>query len=154
MSDAAAAGLGEWFLAGSSALPLESLAETLLGDPPLALWAALKADRLPSAPPRTILDLAARLAEHGLAWLQWDAESAVAEIGGALREEIAARVAVAILVSEHAAELAAPHGETPARQARFLGLFQDPAQWLSCAATIRRRANRQGIAGMADRTAF
>ena len=76
MSDAAAVSLGEWFLADSQARSIETLVETLQGDPPLALWVALKADRLASAPPQSLADLAALLAEHGLSWLQWDAEPA------------------------------------------------------------------------------
>jgi hypothetical protein len=178
MSDAAAVGLGEWFLADPQGRSIETLVEILQGDPPLALWVALKADRLPSAPPRSIADLAALLAEHGPAWLQWDAGPAAAGIDAALpeatgetptlrtgtetsvafrsakergfrgakgdqatiidspalRDEIAARVATAVVASELAAEAAAVHGETATRQARLLGLLQDPDQWLSALA--------------------
>ena len=111
MSDAAAVGLGEWFLADSQGRSIETLIAILQGDPPLALWVALNAARLPSAPPRTIADLAELLAGHGLAWLQWDAGLADAGETPALREELAARAAVAILVSELAAELAAAQGK-------------------------------------------
>ncbi len=134
ISDAAAVSLGEWFLADSPGRSIEKLAAILQDDPPLALWVAVKADRLSSAPPRTIADLAAMLAEHGLAWLQWDAAAADQVTTPVLREEIAARAAVAILLSEVAAELAAAHGEAAREQARFLGLLYDPAQWLSALA--------------------
>ncbi len=131
MSDAAAIKLGEWFLAGPQGWSIETIGEILQGDPPLALWVALKVDRLVSAPPRTLGDLAALLAEHGLSWLQWDSETPAVQMDAAMREEIAARVAVAVVASELAAELAAVHGEGASRQARLLGLLQDPAQWLA-----------------------
>jgi len=131
MSDAAAVSLGEWFLADSQTRTIDALVEVLQGDPPFALWVALKADRPCSAPPRTISDLAVLLAEHGLAWLQWDAGSADTVIGASSSGEVAARVAVAVLVSELAADLAAAHGETASLQARFFSLLQDPAQWLA-----------------------
>ena len=143
MSDASAVSLGEWFLADLQARSISALAETLQGDPPLALWVALKANLGVSEPPRSIADLAALLAEHGLAWLQWDAGAAAAEIGGAGYEEIAARVAVAVLASELAGELAAANGETASRQARLLGLLQDPAQWLS--ALKRSSSGQSGV---------
>ncbi|MGO9109900.1 MAG: sensor histidine kinase [Thermoguttaceae bacterium] len=131
MSDVAAVSLGEWFLADSRGRSNETLAETLRGDPPLALWVALKADCLPSAAPRSVADLAALLAVHGLAWLQWDADPAVAEIDAGSREDVAARVAVAVVASELAAESAALESEAASRQAQLLGLLQDPAHWLS-----------------------
>jgi len=130
MSDIAAVGLGEWFLADSQGRSIQTLAEILQGDPPLALWLALKADRPVSAPLKSLADLAALIAEHGLSWLQWDAEPAAAQIDAAQNEQFAARVAVAVVVSEVAADLAAVHGEDASRQARLLGLLQDPAQWL------------------------
>ena len=93
------------------------------------------------------------MAEHGLDWLQWDAGPA-ADIDAALpnaaggtpapRDEIAARVAVAVVASQRAAELAAVHGETASRQAQFLGLLQDPAHWLS--ALQRTACGPTGIA--------
>ncbi len=131
MSDVAAVGLGEWFLADLQGRSVGVLVETLQGDPPLALWVALKADRLATAPPKSLADLAALLAEHGLSWLQWDTEPPAAQIDNALNELLAARVAVAVVVSEVAAELASVHGEDASRQARLLGLLQDPAQWLT-----------------------
>jgi signal transduction histidine kinase len=110
------------------------LAETLRGDPPLALWVALKADGLASPPPRDIADLAARLAEHGLAWLQWDSQIAPVELDAASSEDLAARVAVAVLASELAAETAALDSQEASRQAELLGLLRDPAGWLAALA--------------------
>ena len=130
MSDAAAVSLGEWFLAGVQPRPIETLANVLRGEPPLALWLALKADRLSSAPPRNLADLAALLAEHGLRWLQWEAGSALLEIDPVWGDVLATRIAVAVLVSEQAAELAAENGQATSRQARLLGLLRDPAEWL------------------------
>ncbi len=141
MSDVAAVSLGECFLADPQDRSLETVIATLQGDPPLALWVALKADRLLAAPPQSLRDLAALLAEHGLSWLQWDGdtvgmptlpvEPAAGQIDSTISEDVAARVAVAVVASEAAAELAAVHGEGASRQARLLGLLQDPAQWLA-----------------------
>ncbi len=131
MSDVAAIKLGEWFLAGPQGRSIETIDEILQGDPPLALWMALKADRLVSAPPRSLGDLAALLAEHGLSWLQWDAEPADVELDAAIKEDIAARVAVAVVASKVAAELASVHGDGASQQARLLALLQDPGQWLA-----------------------
>ncbi len=131
MSDVAAVSLGEWFLADSQPRSIETLAETLRGDPPLALWVALKSDGLASPPPRSIADLAARLAEHGLAWLQWDSQIAPVEFDAAFGEDLAARVAVAVVASELAAESAALESQEASRQAELLGLLRDPAGWLA-----------------------
>jgi len=140
MSDVASVSLGEWFLADLRGRTIGTLTETLQGDPPLALWVAVKADRLVTAQPKSLADLALLLAEHGLSWLQWDAEPPAAQIDAALNEQLAARVAVAVVVSEVAAELAAVHGEDAIRQARLLGLLQDPAQWL---AVLKRTVSGQ-----------
>jgi len=147
MSDAAAVSLGEWFLADPPTRSLESLVGILQGDPPLALWVALKADRSGSAPSRSLADLAALLAEHGLAWLPWDAGSIDPEIDAGLGRQIAAQVAVAVLISELAAELAEVHGATTAGQARFLGLLHDPAQWL---AVLKGTSSEQAGIGPPD----
>ncbi len=130
MSDAAAASLGEWFLADVQSRPIETLANVLQGEPPLALWLALKADRLSSAPPRSLADLAVLLAEHGLRWLQWDAGSALLEIDLVCSDVLATRIAVAVLLSELAAELAAENGQATSRQARLLDCFETrPSGW-------------------------
>lgn len=131
MSDAAAVSLGEWFLSDLPDRSIETLIETLRTDPPLALWAVLKADRLPSSPPQCIADLAGLLAEHGLAWLQWEADSTTIEVDPSLSQEFAARAAVGVMISERAAELAAAKGDTARHQAQFLGLLQDANQWLT-----------------------
>ena len=123
--------VGRVVLAGPQGRSIETIDEILQGDPPLALWMALKADRLASAPPRSLGDLAALLAEHGLSWLQWDAEPADVELDAAIKEDIAARVAVAVVASKVAAELASVHGDGASQQARLLALLQDPGQWLA-----------------------
>jgi signal transduction histidine kinase len=128
MSDVAAVRLGEWFLTDSPKRSNRAFVEILRGDPPLALWVGLKADRLLSAPPQNLADLAVVLAEHGLAWLQWEADRA-AEVDETLIQDLASRAALAVLVSELAAELAAVHGEAVRSQAQLIGLFQDPAGW-------------------------
>ena len=142
MSDVAAVGLGEWFLADSLGRSSETFVEILQGDPPLALWVALQAERLGSAPPQSLEDLAALLAEHGLSWLQWGDEPADIRLDAAMSEEIAARVAVAVVAAEVAAELAAAQGEDASRQARLLGLLQDPAQW--------QAAVKQSVSGQSE----
>ena len=131
MSDAAAVSLGGWFLAAPSCRSVETLEGILQGDPPLALWVALKADHVDASPPRSLGDLAALLAVHGLSWLQWDAESASAVSRAAVTEQIVALVAAAVVVSQLAAEAARSHGQEASRQARLLGLLRDSPQWLA-----------------------
>jgi signal transduction histidine kinase len=129
MSDVAAVSLGEWFLTESSNRSVDTLVEVLQGDPSLAFWVALRADRLSLPPPRSIADLARFVAAYGPAWLQWSADSVVESADVAWVGELSGRLAPAILISQMAAELAAVHGETASRQAGLLGLFQDPAHW-------------------------
>jgi signal transduction histidine kinase len=129
MSDLAAVSLGEWFLSDPSDRSIEGLVEILQVDPPFALWVACKADGVACQPPRSIADLATLLAEHGLVWLQWP-EGSADDADPQRQEQLAARAAFAVLASELAGELAAPHGPRMAGEAKLLGLLHDPQQWL------------------------
>jgi signal transduction histidine kinase len=133
MSDAAAVGMGEWFLSEPANRSVAYLAEILQHDPPLALWVAAKADLLGSSPPHGISDLAVLLAERGLAWLQWEGSDSVDQRDAQREEEIANRAATVVLASKLAAELAATHSERVRSEAQLLALLHDPRQWLALA---------------------
>jgi signal transduction histidine kinase len=113
-----------------------AMAEQLALDPPLLLWAACVSWRRDALVPRTTAELAAWLATHALAVLQWESgDNALPPPGteGAIAEDHAERVAGVLQLGEMAAQLAASVGGELAETARLLGLLRGACSWLALA---------------------
>lgn len=72
MTDRAAAELAAAFLVEDRGQRGNALAAILANEPPLLLWCLRRSSRWAQAPPASLADLAAWLAEHGLRVLQWE----------------------------------------------------------------------------------
>ncbi len=78
MADASAVALGGLLLEGDPPAPPAGWAawsQILAGDPPLAVWVAMQADRHGAEPPAALADLAGWFARHALGHLRWDGGS-------------------------------------------------------------------------------
>jgi signal transduction histidine kinase len=116
MADVSATALGDWLLAEDAARQTSSLAATLAGDPPLALWVLWSADRAAGDRPRGLTEAARWLAEHILDEALWqDRAAGAGEPEPDRIEDYSGRVATAVAVSEVARRLAAPGGESVER---------------------------------------
>ena len=132
MADASVVALGGLLLAEASSQLVSSWAELLLGDPPLALWAASMADRAGDVPPQSVESLAQWLAERALDLFRWEAGTFQwIEPGDSELDGDGDRVAAAVEMAEVAAQSSATPGDAARDRSVLLGLLGNAAGWFA-----------------------
>ena len=149
MADRSAAALVEAVLADEPAQSTSRLAGPLAGDPPLVLWTLLAAARGNRHVPQSVEDVARWLAEHAVAVLSWQPkrDGPFDASGDSQVENCADLVAERLELADLAALVAAPDGQSAARQAHLAGLVHRPQDWLALAP---QRASNRGAAALPE----
>lgn len=141
MSDRSAGALVEALLGDSSPRAIDSLAQRLADDPPLALWTVCSAKRDRSSAFHSLGEMAQWLTAHALCLLNTEPPSShddhpAADPKAPWRGEpdaFADQVAHSIRTADLAALLACDHGEEVAEEAYLLGLLDKPLRWFTLA---------------------
>jgi len=129
VSDRSALVLEALLLDDGGAATVRRLAEELAGDPPAVVWAVCRAADS-EEPPRTVADVAGRLARRVRDLLQWPDDRIEADASESA-EPYAACVAAGVQLARLASMLAGPNGSPAADEAHLLGLLDDAEQWLA-----------------------